>query len=112
MAAVVCQPGRSRMWACSATSGTSPTAGTSSSDSGLADSSSRAFVASMESTDFAHEVMAWAPSANTVQISAGCVEDLRLHRACSDPLRRLEVGAPTKEQRAALNWGFSGRHDG
>ena len=108
MAAVVCQRGRSRIWAFSPASGAPPAAGTTGSVSGLTDPSSRTFVASMESTDFANGVMAWAPSANTVQISAESVQDLRLHRACCNPVRRALSGCLGPPGPAGLNGTFPG----
>src|ERR1700729_1223283 len=102
MGAVGCQRARSRIW------DFSPASGTTGSVSGLTDSSSRTFVASMESTDFAHVVMAWAPSANTVQTSAESVQDLRLHCACRHPVRPPGSPCADHQERVALNWAFSG----
>src|SRR5580692_4869488 len=87
MAAVVCQCGRSRIGAFSPASGAPPSWGATLSASGSIDPSSRKFVAPIEPTDFAPGVMAGAPSANTVQISAESVQDLRLHCAFSNPVR-------------------------
>src|ERR1700677_3652518 len=83
MAALERHCARSRSWGFSPAAGTAPAPGRTLSASGLMDPSLRTFVASIEPTDFADGVMALAPSANTVQVSAESVQDLRLHRACS-----------------------------
>src|ERR1700677_3406967 len=94
MAALERHCARSRSWGFSPAAGTAPAPGRTLSASGLMDPSSRTFVASIEPTDFADGVMALAPSANTVQVSAESVQDLRLHRACSHRVRRRPEAVP------------------
>src|ERR1700722_10779014 len=77
MAAVACHRGRSRLLATSF--------GSVATDSvpGSADPPSRTSVTSIGPIDFAHVLMAGERSANTVQISAESVQDLRLRGSCA-----------------------------